>query len=198
MIRELVVATHNPDKLKEIQDILHPLPFKMISSGALGLSPPVEDGLTLQENAYIKARITSEQTGLPAIADDTGLMVDALGGMPGVFSSRFAGPNATYAENRKKLLDLLSGTPQRNARFITCIALWIPGQPPRLFTGKVEGWITREERGSGGFGYDPIFLYPPLGATFGELPIWVKNRISHRARALQALLDFFLNQHLST
>jgi XTP/dITP diphosphohydrolase len=198
MIKELVVATHNPDKLQEILDILRPLPLRIISAGALGLSPPVEDGFTLQENACIKARITSEQTGLPNIADDTGLMVDALGGMPGVFSSRFAGPNATYAENRKKLLDLLSGSLQRNARFMTCIALWIPGQSPRIFIGKVEGWITREERGSGGFGYDPIFLYPPLGATFSELPIWVKNRISHRARALHALLDFFLNHLHST
>ncbi len=193
-MRDLVLATHNPDKIREIKDLLHGLPLRLHHADELRLPSPEETGLTLQENAILKAVHAARISGMPSVADDTGLMVDALGGMPGVFSARFAGPDATYADNRRKLLEHLSGIQHRNARFLTCVALVYPDGTTRVFWGKVEGWITQKERGTSGFGYDPVFLYPPMGVTFGELPLWVKNRISHRFRAF-SLLRHHLEAH---
>jgi XTP/dITP diphosphohydrolase len=148
--------------------------------------PDVEEsGDTLEENALLKARAVAAATGLPAVADDTGLEVASLGGAPGVHTARYAGPGAGYAANRRALLAALEGVADRRARFRTVVALVIPGAGEVLAQGVLEGQITREERGSGGFGYDPVFEVE--GRTLAELGEDHKNRISHRARALAAL-----------
>lgn len=191
-MKTLLIATGNPDKLREIREILKDLPVELKSLGDLGLESPEETGLTLVENALIKARYGFERTGLPTLAEDTGLVVPALHGMPGVFSSRFAGEQATYADNRRKLLALMEGVSDRRAAFVSVVA-FVDGRQEALFEGKVEGWIAREERGEGGFGYDPVFIYPPWGLSFAEIPLAWKNRISHRRRAW-ASSRYFLNR----
>ena len=191
---KLVVATFNRDKFQEISEILDDLSdLELIPAFKIkGLDSPKEVGLTLVENAVIKAYHCFERTGMASIADDTGLVVDGLHGMPGVFSSRFAGNDATYEENRKKLLRLVDGLPlsKRRARFVTIVAFVDQNGSLHTAEGTVEGFIIQEERGANGFGYDPIFLYPQLGRTFAELPREVKNRISHRRRAFEAIKPF--------
>lgn len=148
-----------------------------------------EDGLTCEANAIKKATEISRATGLTAVADDTGLEVDALGGRPGVYSARYAGEEATYEDNCNKLIRELSGVPreQRTARFITVAAIAVPGEPVQVARGVLEGCITESPVGSGGFGYDPVFYVPELHATLAEISADRKNRISHRAKAfLQA------------
>lgn len=185
MIDRLVIATKNPDKAAEIRAVLgEVLPQVEIVEG-LDWSDVEETGSTLEENALLKARAVAEATGMPAVADDTGLEVDALGGAPGVHTSRFAGPEASYADNRAALLAALGGRPGRSARFRTVVALALPGGEEVLAEGIVEGRITEGERGSEGFGYDPVFEVE--GRTLGEMGLTEKNRISHRARALRAL-----------
>jgi XTP/dITP diphosphohydrolase len=150
--------------------------------------PDIEEtGATLVENALLKARAVLEATGVAAVADDTGLEVDALGGAPGVHTARYAGPSATYAENRRALLEALEDREDRAARFRTVIALVGTDGSELTVEGVLEGTITRSERGSGGFGYDPIFEVD--GRTLAEIPEREKNRISHRGRALRALAD---------
>ena len=187
MIERLVVATKNPDKIPEIEAVLSDvLPGLEIVRDAE--FPDVEEtGATLEENALLKARSAVAATGMPSIGDDTGLEVDALGGRPGVHSARFAGPDASYADNRRKLLSELEGEEDRSARFRTAVALVRPDRSELVVSGAVEGRITRKERGRGGFGYDPLFEVE--GQTFSEMGEEHKNRISHRARALAALAD---------
>ncbi|HUU61240.1 MAG TPA: RdgB/HAM1 family non-canonical purine NTP pyrophosphatase [Acidimicrobiia bacterium] len=184
--RRLVVATKNPDKVREVRAVLAAVaPQAEIVVG--GEWPDVaETGATLEENALIKARAATAATGMPAVADDTGLEVDALGGAPGVHTARYAGPDGDYAANRRALLMALGDTADRRARFRTVVALVVPGEAEVLAEGVLEGWITTAERGSGGFGYDPIFEVD--GRTLAEMGEGEKNRISHRARALQALV----------
>ncbi len=186
MPRKLLLATFNLDKVKEISRIFEG--FEIVSIAEFGVKPPEEDGLTLLENALKKARSAYEATGIPSVADDTGLFVDALGGMPGVFSARFAGPGATYEDNWRKLLNLLEGVPlsRRRARFAT-VAVYYDGRRTLKALGEVWGFITPQPRGKGGFGYDPVFLYPPMGRTFAEMPPEVKNSVSHRGRAFRLL-----------
>lgn len=150
-----------------------------------------ETGDTLEANAILKARSAASFTGLWAIADDTGLEVDALDGAPGVYSARYAGPKATYADNCARLLDALDDSPpaQRTARFRTVVALARPDGSAETVEGVVEGRILEHERGQNGFGYDPVFFYPPAGKTFAEMTADEKNVVSHRARALHALRD---------
>jgi len=181
----LVVATKNPDKVREVQAVLAAVaPEVDLVVG--GEWPDVaEIGATLEENALIKARVVAAATGMPAVADDTGLEVDALGGAPGVHTARYAGPDGDYAANRAALLEALRGTADRRARFRTVVALVVPGEAEVLAEGVLEGRITTTERGSGGFGYDSIF--DVAGRTLAEMSEGEKNRISHRARALQAL-----------
>jgi len=181
----LVVATKNPDKVREVQAVLAAVaPEVDLVVG--GEWPDVaEIGATLEENALIKARVVAAATGMPAVADDTGLEVDALGGAPGVHTARYAGPDGDYAANRAALLEALRGTVGRRARFRTVVALVVPGGPEVLAEGVLEGRITTTERGSGGFGYDSIFEVE--GRTLAEMGEGEKNRISHRARALRAL-----------
>lgn len=192
MGRTLLIATGNLDKFREIQEILNDLPFSFVSLKDQGLSSPEETGLTLQENAFLKAWHGFQATGLPTLAEDTGLVVPALHGMPGVFSSRFAGPQATYEENRKKLLDMMKSLSDRRAMFVSVVA-YVDAHTQRFFEGRVEGWIADQERGTHGFGYDPIFIYPPWGLTFAEVPLNWKNRVSHRYRAWDIAKKFMVD-----
>tara|TARA_B100002049_G_C16059764_1_gene367500 strand:+ start:229 stop:846 length:618 start_codon:yes stop_codon:yes gene_type:complete len=185
----LVLATHNPDKQAEMNAVLSDLGLDVIG---LDQYPEIDDipenGTTLLENALIKARAVHLKTGFPALADDTGLEVDALHGAPGVYSARFAGEDATYQDNVKKLLSLMAGVSRQNrtARFRTVVAL-IDSDTELWTEGIIEGLITREQRGAGGFGYDPIFEAADTGKTFSEMSAAQKNEISHRARALQKM-----------
>jgi XTP/dITP diphosphohydrolase len=184
-----VLATFNPDKRRELERLLA-LPGLTLASLAEfpGAGSPDETGATLLDNARIKSRAAAAHTGLPAIADDTGLEVDALNGAPGVHAARYAGPHATYADNVAKLIDALRGVPapRRTARFRTvCVATWPDGREA-IGEGVLEGVIAERARGTNGFGYDPIFELPDA-RTLAELNAGEKNAISHRARAATAL-----------
>jgi XTP/dITP diphosphohydrolase len=185
VIDRVVVATKNPHKRDEIVAVLaRVLPGVPIIDG-LDWDDVDETGDTLEENALLKARAVAERTGLPALADDTGLEVDALGGAPGVRSARFAGESASFADNRAQLLARLAGRHDRGARFRTVVALVDPGGREAVAAGVLEGSIATTERGEGGFGYDALFEVG--GRTLAEMSEAEKNLISHRARALEAL-----------
>ncbi len=187
---KLLLATKNEDKLREMRLLLSGLGLELITHREIPSYPRVEEtGETTQENALHKARILHEMTGYLSLADDTALEIDALNGAPGVRASRFAGPVATYEENRRKVLELLKGVPaeRRKARFICSIALVGDGFE-RVVDGVVEGVILPEERGKGEFGYDPIFLVPTYGKTFSQMDEGLKNRISHRGKAVNLIL----------
>jgi XTP/dITP diphosphohydrolase len=181
----VVVASQNPDKIREVEEVLGSLALPIEIVRGFEWPEVEETEETLEGNALLKARAVAAHTGLAAVADDTGLEVRALGGAPGVFTARYAGPDATYADNVGKLLDELDGVEDRRARFRTAVALVDPSGQEVVVEGALEGSITREPRGAGGFGYDPVFLVD--GRTLAEIPLAEKNAISHRARALQAL-----------
>ena len=186
MIRELVLATHNRNKVIELVALLGDLGITIRTLDEFPDAPNVvEDGDTCEANAVKKARAIAEFTGLPAVADDTGLEVDALGGRPGVYAARYAGEDATYEDNCRKLLRELTGVPleQRTARFLTVAAIALPSDGIRVAQGTLEGVIAEEASGTLGFGYDPVFLIPELGKTLAQLPADQKNTISHRAKA---------------
>ncbi len=182
---EVVVATKNPDKIPEIEAMLGAVLPDLVIVRGLDWPEVEETGSTLEENALLKARTAAKATGYPAIGDDTGLEVDALDGAPGVHTARFAGPAASYAENRAALLGALAGVDDRSARFRTAAAFVTPGGDEIVVTGELAGRIAREERGDGGFGYDSLFEVD--GETLAEMGVGAKNLISHRARALTAL-----------
>ena len=190
MIVELVLATRNRHKGEELTALLGDVGIRIRTLADFPEAPEVEeDGLTCEANAIKKATEISRATGLPAVADDTGLEVDALGGRPGVYAARYAGEDATYDDNCHKLIQELSGVPRerRTARFMTVAAIAVPGEPVQVAHGVLEGYITESPVGAGGFGYDPVFFVPALNATLAEIPAEQKNRISHRAKAfLQA------------
>ena len=184
---QIVLATHNRGKMEEMAAILGQLPVELLTLDAfpeIGDIP--ETGNTLKENAFIKAETVHRLTGLPALADDTGLEVDALNGAPGIYSARYAGADATFDDNCQKMLKELHSIPleRRTARFCTVIAFVNRGEKEWV-QGVAEGRIIEEKRGVGGFGYDPIFYYPPLRKTFAELDSVEKNSISHRGKALR-------------
>ncbi len=184
----LLLATNNPGKISEIKDLLEGLGIGLFTPGDLGLELEVEeDGRTYAENASKKARAFAARSGMAALGDDSGLEVDALDGRPGVHSHRFSPqPGASDADRRRYLLEQLKGRPQPwTARFRAVVALALPGGEVRLADGKCEGEIIPVERGTNGFGYDPIFLLPGLGRTMAELEMDEKNRLSHRARAVR-------------
>jgi len=189
---KIVIATFNPDKVKELERLLDLPGVALVSLREFpGARSPEETGHTLLENAQIKARGAHALTGLAAIADDTGLEVDALDGRPGIYAARFAGPDATYADNVQRLLAELSGVEyhRRTARFRTvCAAVLGPGDELDA-EGVLEGVITTAPRGTNGFGYDPVFEIPQLGRTLAELDASEKNATSHRARAAKALAE---------
>ncbi len=183
---ELLIATRNRGKLAEFRALLEETGARILSLADFPEMPETEEtGGTFLENARIKARAACDYTGLSVLADDSGLMVDALDGEPGVRSARFA---PTTEERNTKLLDLLRDVPdeRRTARFVSALALVRPDGFEWTTVGTVEGIILHTSAGTGGFGYDPLFLYPPLGLTFAEIPLEEKNRISHRGKALAA------------
>jgi len=186
MIRELVLATRNRNKVIELVALLGDLGITIRTLDEFPDAPDVvEDGDTCEANAVKKARAIAESTGLPAVADDTGLEVDALGGRPGVYAARYAGEDATYEDNCRKLLRELTGVPreQRTAHFLTVAAIALPSDGIRVAQGTLEGVIAEEASGTLGFGYDPVFLIPELGKTLAQLSADQKNTISHRAKA---------------
>jgi XTP/dITP diphosphohydrolase len=185
----VVVATRNPGKLREFQALLGRAGWRVEGlPPANGSEEPQETGASYAENARIKALHASRSTPLPVLADDSGLEVEALAGRPGVRSARYAGPDASDGDNRALLLAELRGAPARDARFVCALALARSGAVLHETEGECRGVIVEEPRGVGGFGYDPLFLVPDLGLTFAELAPDAKNRISHRARAVDALL----------
>ncbi|GLU44444.1 non-canonical purine NTP diphosphatase [Allomuricauda sp. NBRC 101325] len=186
---KLVFATHNDHKLKEVQQLL-PASIQLLSLKDIECFDEIpETGDTLEENAKIKADYVTHTYGLNCFSDDTGLLVDALHGAPGVFSARYAGDQKNAKDNMQKLLSELEGRNNRNAHFKTMVHLNLNGES-YAFEGIVEGIITKEEQGNGGFGYDPIFRPNGYEKTFGELPSETKNAISHRGRAIEKLVDF--------
>jgi XTP/dITP diphosphohydrolase len=187
---KFVLATFNRDKVRELRQRLRGMPVEIIPYGELeGVSSPVETGATLVENARLKARAALARTGLPSIADDTGLEIDALGGRPGVRSARYSGPNSNDRRNLEAVLTQLASVPRaaRAARFRTVMVACFPSRQEVIAEGVLEGVITEAPRGQQGFGYDPIFETAD-GRTLAELPLEEKTRISHRTKALDALL----------
>ncbi|PPT58868.1 non-canonical purine NTP pyrophosphatase, RdgB/HAM1 family [Xanthomonas arboricola] len=190
-MKQLVLASGNAGKLEELRAMLADLPLRIVAQGELGVDDVPETGMTFVENALIKARHASAVTGLPALADDSGLIVDALGGAPGLYSARYAGSPTDAQANNAKLLDAMRAVPaeRRSARFYAVIVLLRhPEDPqPLIAEGSWEGVITTEPRGTGGFGYNPVFLDPVHGLTAAEMDTALKNRLSHRAVALATL-----------
>ncbi|HRY98469.1 MAG TPA: RdgB/HAM1 family non-canonical purine NTP pyrophosphatase [Bacteroidales bacterium] len=192
---KLVFATHNEHKLKELRSKLSQLGpdrvhWEIFSLDDIGCTEEIpEPHETLQENAMAKARYVWERYSLPCFADDTGLEIDALDGRPGVYSARYAGEGCSFADNVLKVLKEMKGEHRRSARFRTVIALILEGEG-HYFEGQVEGSILEEGRGDGGFGYDPVFMPEGYALSFAEMPLSEKNRISHRARAVEQLIEF--------
>lgn len=187
----VVLASNNPKKLAELSAVMAGFGFELVPQAELGVEDAEESGATFEENALIKALHASEATGLPALADDSGLCVDALGGRPGVYSARYAGPGADDAKNNAKLLVDLAGVTRRRAHYISVIAFVRSANDPDpvLCTGDWHGEILDAPRGAGGFGYDPLFFVPTHDCTAAELDPTEKNRISHRAIALAKLKE---------
>jgi XTP/dITP diphosphohydrolase len=187
---KLLIATHNRHKLAEIRDIFGVDRLELLTMDDYpGLPEVVEDGVTFEQNAAKKARETALKSGLWALADDSGLEVSALNGAPGVYSARYAGEPVSYPANNAKLLDALRGVEDRKARFRCVIALSSPGGQVVTVEGECTGRIVEESRGDGGFGYDPLFVPDGFEQTFAEMASELKNRISHRARALTQARD---------
>lgn len=183
---KVVMATSNPGKIREIARLLAGLGIEIVAQSEFGVPDADETGTSFAENSLIKARHAAEATGLPAIADDSGLAVDALDGAPGVYSARFAGDGGDEANN-DKLLAELEGVDDRGAAF-HCVATYVePGGEPLVAAGEWRGEILREKRGDGGFGYDPLFFVPECGCSSAELPADEKNARSHRGQALRRL-----------
>ncbi len=188
----LVIATRNPGKTAEIRDVLKGFPISIKDLNDFGPIPEViEDGASFDENAYKKSSFTARILGLPALADDSGLCVDALGGAPGVFSARFAGENATDAQKCARLLEALKGEKNRSAAFECVISLAVPTGAALTYEARCEGIILEAPMGANGFGYDPVFYYPPLQKTFAQLTREEKSRVSHRGKALAELKEEF-------
>jgi XTP/dITP diphosphohydrolase len=195
-MNKLVVATRNRGKLKEIQALLDGIVGTVRCAADIpGFPETIEDGLTFQENALKKAREAMLFSGLPALADDSGLVVDALDGRPGVYSARFAGQGADDAANNQKLLEELDSVPtgQRQAAFVCAVAYVTPAGIEQVFSGRIGGQILTSERGDGGFGYDPLFLVDGFDRTMAELTLQEKNHISHRGQALQHFREYLVS-----
>lgn len=192
-MKKLVLATSNQGKLAELRPLLADVGYHLVTQGELGVGDAVEDGLSFVENALIKARHASRATGLPALADDSGLVVPALGGAPGLYSARYAGEHGNHAANIARLLGELAGRPAagRRAHFY-CVLVIVrhPLDPqPLIAEGSWEGSLLEAPRGSGGFGYDPVFLSPEHGCSAAELAPEEKHRLSHRGRAIARLRE---------
>jgi len=196
-MQKVVLATGNPGKVRELAELLSAFGLDIVAQTDLGVESAEETGLTFIENAILKARHAAQITGLPAIADDSGLAVDALGGAPGIYSARYAGEAASDRENLEKLLNALETVPdgERQAQF-HCVLVYLrhaEDPTPLVFHGSWAGEITRSAAGEGGFGYDPIFYVPELGKTAAELSKTEKGAVSHRGKALTLLLEAMRN-----
>jgi len=192
MIHMIVLATRNQGKVREMREILRDFPVEIRSLNDFGPIPEVdEDGATFDDNAYKKAAFTAKVLGLPAMADDSGLVVPALHGAPGVHSARYAGKEAADRDNIDKLLREMAGLTDRRAAFECVISLAVPSGPALTYVGRCEGEIAPAPSGGEGFGYDPVFYYPPFGKTFAELSMEEKNRVSHRGAALREMVAEF-------
>lgn len=178
-----MVASHNPGKVREINDLVAPYGLDTMAAADLGLAEPVEDGATFAANAEIKARAAATASGLPALADDSGLAVAALNGAPGIYSARWAGPNKDFAVAMARVEAELNGNDDRRAHFVCVLALAWPDGGIATFAGRVDGALVFPPRGNNGFGYDPVFLADGQRQTFGELAPEVKHAMSHRADA---------------
>jgi len=190
---ELVLASQNPGKLAEMRVFLEGLPFRVLGAAELGIrDAPEETGQSFLENAALKARHYSRLSGRLAVADDSGLSVDALDGSPGLFSSRFGGDGATDQDRNRLLLEKLAGMPpeKRGAHFTSAVAVARGDELVFQVVESVHGLIAAEPRGTSGFGYDPLFFYPPFGKTFGETPRDQKDRVSHRGKAFVRFREF--------
>jgi XTP/dITP diphosphohydrolase len=192
MSQRIVLASNNPGKVREFNQLLADAEFQVLPQSDFGVPEAEETGLTFVENAILKARNAAEHTGLPAIADDSGLEVDALQGAPGIYSARYAGSGASDQENLEKLLAVLGEMPdeQRSARF-QCLMVYLrhaADPTPRIFQGTWEGRILHAPQGDNGFGYDPVFFVPGEDCSSAQLSPEVKNRLSHRGQALQQLV----------
>lgn len=184
----LVVATRNPGKTRELRELLAGFPVEVRDLTGFGPLPEVEeDGASFEENAYKKASFTARLLGVPALADDSGLCVAALGGAPGVHSARYGGPGLSDAERVARLLAAMRGRTDRRASFVCVLSLAVPSGAALTYEGRCEGVIAEEPAGENGFGYDPVFVYPPLGKTFAQLGAEEKHRVSHRGRAMAEL-----------
>lgn len=188
---DLVLATRNQGKINEMRPMLEALGLNIINQTDTDIPSPPEDGATFVENALIKARAVAQATGLPSIADDSGLVVPALNGVPGIFSARYAGPDATDAQNNQKLLSTLADQSDRRAHFFCCMVFLKHADDPTplIANGHWQGEILMEPTGQGGFGYDPLFWVPDQGKSAAELASETKNKISHRGKACTALLQ---------
>jgi len=190
-MNKFVLASGNDHKLIEIKKVLKDFGIEIITMAAVGLGDLeiIEDGETFEENSLIKAKAVMDRTGLPTIADDSGLMVDYLEGAPGVYSARFAGEDVTYEDNNDKLIQVLEKVSEdkRGAKFVTVMTLLFPSGDKIVARGEIEGKILKERKGERGFGYDPLFYVEAYQQTFSEMPIELKNKISHRGKALVAL-----------
>ncbi len=190
MKKKLVIATHNENKVKEFKEIFKDTNYEIVSLHDINFHDEIiEDGTTFQDNALIKALAVHHITKLPVIADDSGLSISALDGFPGVNSARFM-QDSTYTEKNLKIIEMLKDHSDKSAKFVAAIALVGLTSFPQVFVGEVKGLIINEERGTNGFGYDPIFFYPDFQKTFGELTIGEKKSISHRGVASELLLKF--------
>jgi XTP/dITP diphosphohydrolase len=185
---KLVIASHNQGKLREIRELLAPFPVRVVSAEDLGLAEPEETGATFIENAELKARTAAKAAGLPALADDSGMSVDALGGAPGIFSARWAGPAKDFSAAMQRVERELGASPDRTARFICALALAWPDGHCEHFQGEIHGTLVFPPRGHKGFGYDPVFIPEGGRETFGEMEPAAKHAISHRAIAFHRLV----------
>jgi len=188
----LVIATRNKGKTSEIRELLKDFPVDIKNLDDFGPIPEaVEDGDTFDENAYKKSSFAARVLGYPALADDSGLVVEALDGAPGVYSARYAGEDATDKQRSEKLLQEMQGKSNRKAAFECVISIAVPGGPALTYEGNCEGLIAEKPSGENGFGYDPVFYYPPSEKTFAELTREEKNRVSHRGKALMEVRNEF-------
>ena len=193
MIKKILVATRNKNKMKELVELLRPLEVMPVSLDDLSIKEEIEEtGITFTENAILKAKGYGELGGIPTIADDSGIEVDALGGAPGVYSARYGGEGLTDLDRNELLLKNLEKIPDHKlaARFRCVVAVWTPKDRTITFEGKIEGRIVRVPSGNNGFGYDPIFFYGPLNKTLAEIPSKEKDKISHRGHAVRMALEY--------
>ena len=187
----IILATSNKGKLKEIKTLLPE--YEIVTMKEAGIFDDIEEnGKTFEENAYIKAKYVCDRLGEVTVADDSGLEVDYLNGAPGIYSARFAGEGATDKDRNEKLLSLLDGVPdeKRSARYVCSVAIVYPSGEEHIFTETCEGYILKSEVGEGGFGYDPLFYFPEFKTTLANVPLEVKNKISHRSKAFCRLKEF--------